>query len=43
MSLKDHLIERFSDLKWEDLGPFSPEKVDYPDFADKVCAHVHED
>ena len=26
-----------------DLGPFDKERVDYPDFAMKVCSHVLED
>lgn len=38
--LKKHLSESFPDLQIEDLGPFSEESVDYPDFAHKLVESV---
>lgn len=35
--MKQHLLSRFPNLPWEDLGPFSADSVDYPDFAAKLC------
>ncbi|NBV41331.1 ribose 5-phosphate isomerase B [bacterium] len=29
--------EIISEVEWVDLGPFSDESVDYPDFADTLC------
>ena len=42
-SLKKHLIENNPDLAWEDLGPSSEDRVDYPDFADLVSQKVTKD
>lgn len=41
--LKKHLILLSSDLKIsvEDMGPFTTESVDYPDYADLVCKKIH--
>ena len=36
LEMKRHLIGRFPFLPWKDLGPFSTESVDYPDFAEKL-------
>lgn len=38
--LKNHLIGRFPFLPWKDLGPFSTESVDYPDYAAKLCREL---
>ena len=40
--IKNKLITHLSqmDLKVMDLGPHTDERVDYPDFADKLCEKV---
>jgi len=40
LEMKRHLIGRFPFLPWKDLGPFSTESVDYPDFAAKLCKEL---
>src|ERR1700743_3625502 len=40
LDLKTHLIGRFPFAPWKDLGTNSPESVDYPDFAEKVCIEM---
>lgn len=35
--LKQHLIAHFPNLKWRDLGTYSTESVDYPDYATKLA------
>jgi ribose 5-phosphate isomerase B len=42
LSLKTDLVELFREKKisFEDLGPQSPESVDYPDFAVKLARRV---
>lgn len=35
--LKKYLIEHFNELKFEDLGTFDSQSVDYPDYAQKLC------
>jgi len=44
-ALKAFLIEPLSSLGYEmrDMGPDSPQSVDYPDFAKKTCAVVLEE
>lgn len=37
LELKNKLIHSLADINWNDCGTFSPDSVDYPDFADKVC------
>jgi ribose 5-phosphate isomerase B len=37
LELKDHLLRAIPELPWKDLGTRSPERCDYPDFADKLC------
>ena len=39
--LKQHLKVKRPDLEWVDLGPDSEERVDYPDYADKVASEIH--
>lgn len=41
--LKQHLISKFPELKIEDLGTHNPDRVDYPDFADRVAAKIESD
>lgn len=38
--LKNLLIERYDKVDWVDLGPFNSDRVDYPDFAHDLCAHL---
>jgi ribose 5-phosphate isomerase B len=40
IDMKNHLIGRFPFLPWKDLGTMSPDSVDYPDFADKLCGEL---
>ena len=37
LEMKRHLIGRFPFLPWKDLGPMNGDRVDYPDFAEKLC------
>jgi ribose 5-phosphate isomerase B len=37
-ALKVRLMNLFPDYKWHDLGSFSEESVDYPDYAEKLAA-----
>ena len=37
-AVKEHLLSRGIDTV--DLGPFVPERCDYPDFAQKVCKSI---
>jgi ribose 5-phosphate isomerase B len=45
LDLKNLTVEMLKEKGHEviDLGPFDKERVDYPDFAMKVCSHVLED
>jgi len=45
LELKDYTVELLKEKGHEvmDLGPFSKERVDYPDYALKVCKAVLED
>ena len=38
--LKEELKQRAKKLLWEDLGCFSSERTDYPDWADKLCKNL---
>jgi ribose 5-phosphate isomerase B len=40
LELKTALLRALPTLPWQDLGTHSTESVDYPDYADKVCALV---
>ena len=40
--LKQHLLVKFSDLPWRDLGPESQDRVDYPDYASKLANAMRE-
>lgn len=42
LSLKKAILEKFSDLPFEDLGTNTVDSVDYPDFADLVVQKVDE-
>lgn len=37
LEMKNHLITRFPELHWHDLGTQSDESVDYPDYAAKLA------
>ena len=42
--LKQHIIKLFKkNTKFRDMGPFSDESVDYPDFAVKVCEIIEKE
>jgi ribose 5-phosphate isomerase B len=43
--LKEHVVSYFKDKNIDitDLGPFSKDRVDYPDYAQKVANAVNED
>lgn len=41
--LKKYLINKFPELKFEDLGTDNPDRVDYPDFADRVVQKLQTD
>ena len=40
LAMKNHLIGRFPFLPWKDLGTGTPDSVDYPDFAAKLCEEM---
>ncbi|HEY8270900.1 MAG TPA: RpiB/LacA/LacB family sugar-phosphate isomerase [Pseudobdellovibrionaceae bacterium] len=40
--LKQEFIKNNPQLPWEDLGPYSAQSVDYPDYAKKLCEHLIE-
>lgn len=40
LDLKTKIIAALKDLKFIDVGPLTSESVDYPDYADKVCAEI---
>jgi ribose 5-phosphate isomerase B len=42
LELKNHLIGKFPFLPWKDLGTFTPESVDYPDYAGQLCMNMKE-
>lgn len=39
--LKQHLLKKFPELPWEDLGPTTDDRVDYPDYANLVAEKVN--
>lgn len=41
--LKQHIIKKFPELKIEDLGTHNPDRVDYPDYADRVAVKIQAD
>lgn len=41
-NLKQEFIKNNPQLPWEDLGPYSAESVDYPDYAKKLCEQLIE-
>ena len=40
LSLLEHLKKRFPEKRWEDVGCFSEDSCDYPEFAEKVATEV---
>ena len=38
--LKEYLKERLSSFEWKDFGPYSDERVDYPDFGHLLAVSV---
>jgi ribose 5-phosphate isomerase B len=41
--LKEKLVHEMSGVEWVDLGPSDSARVDYPDFADRLCQRVISD
>lgn len=39
-ALKEALIKNLPEFEWEDLGPKDTGRVDYPDFAEKLCQKI---
>ncbi len=42
LDLKLKVISQLSNFQWKDMGTFTAESVDYPDFADKVCTEINQ-
>lgn len=40
LELKLQVMQALPDIVWKDMGTFSADSVDYPDFADKVCNSI---
>ena len=40
LELKKQLMSVLPDVQWKDLGTFTADSVDYPDFANLVCKEV---
>ncbi|NUN06284.1 MAG: RpiB/LacA/LacB family sugar-phosphate isomerase [Bdellovibrio sp.] len=40
LEMKLKVMAELRKLNWQDMGTFSADSVDYPDFADKVCKHI---
>ncbi len=43
LGLKNELKKYRANLNWKDLGCFSEERTDYPDWADKLCQSLQND
>ena len=41
VQLKEHLKKQLTDIEFKDLGPATTDRVDYPDFADKVAKDIN--
>ena len=42
LDLKLKVISEFPNIQWKDLGTHSPDSVDYPDYADRVCKEIQQ-
>ncbi|MBV2167451.1 MAG: RpiB/LacA/LacB family sugar-phosphate isomerase [Bdellovibrio sp.] len=40
VDLKLKVMAALPHVQWKDLGTYTVESIDYPDFADKVCKHI---
>ena len=40
LDLKLKVMAALPDIQWQDLGTFTPDSIDYPDYADKVCEQI---
>lgn len=40
VDLKLKVMAALPHIQWKDLGTYTVESIDYPDFADKVCKHI---
>jgi ribose 5-phosphate isomerase B len=43
LELKTHLIGKFPFLPWKDVGTFTKDSVDYPDYAAQLCQRMEAD
>jgi len=43
VELKDFIINTFSEINWQDLGPNNKDSVHYPNFANKLCEKIISD
>lgn len=41
LELKASLQKLLPEFEWKDLGPAAGTKVDYPDYAEKLCRELH--
>jgi ribose 5-phosphate isomerase B len=39
--LKKSIVQKYSQIQWIDLGPSTADRVDYPDYADRLCTAIH--
>ncbi len=42
IELKAAIIEKFADINFEDVGTYSADSCDYPDYASQVCFKVRD-
>ncbi len=40
VDLKLKVMAALPHIQWKDLGTYTVESIDYPDYADKVCKHI---
>ncbi len=43
LELKEHvkkILAEYKDIEVEDIGTYTPDSVDYPDIAEKLCAQI---
>lgn len=40
LDLKLKVMAALPEIEWQDLGTYTPDSIDYPDYADKVCEKI---
>jgi ribose 5-phosphate isomerase B len=40
LDMKLKVMAALPDFQWKDMGTYTPDSVDYPDYADKVCSEL---